>query len=157
MKITLVAIGSTRTDYIRQGIKTYLDRLKHYISFESIEIADPKSSKSMTPDSIKAAEAVAILNTLQRGDKVILLDERGKEYTSREFSNIIQREMLSGIKRLVFVVGGPYGFAQTVYQRADTLISFSKMTFSHEMIRLFFVEQIYRVMTILNNEPYHHD
>lgn len=111
----------------------------------------------MTPDSIKAAEAVAILNTLQRGDKVILLDERGKEYTSREFSNIIQREMLSGIKRLVFVVGGPYGFAQTVYQRADALISFSKMTFSHEMIRLFFVEQIYRVMTILNNEPYHHD
>jgi len=157
MKIALVAIGTTRTDYIRQGIKTYLDRLKHYISFELIEIADPKSSKSMAPDSLKAAEAVAILNTLQRGDKVILLDERGKEYTSREFSNIIQREMLSGIKRLVFVVGGPYGFAQTVYQRADALISFSKMTFSHEMIRLFFVEQIYRVMTILNNEPYHHD
>ncbi len=157
MKISLLKVGATHTDYIVAGIKMYLDRLKYYIPVEIIELPDIKNTKSLSKDQQKEKEGALILASVQNSDRVILLDERGKEFTSREFSTMLEREMSSGIRRLVFVVGGPYGFAEEVYKRADSKVSFSKMTFSHEMIRLFFVEQVYRAMTILRNEPYHHD
>ena len=157
MKISLIVVGSTHTDYIRRGITEYTDRLKHYLPVEITEIADLRNTKSLTPEQQKEKEGQLIMGALQPSDRVVLLDERGVEYTSREFASQLERHMTSGIKRLAFVVGGPYGFSAAVYGRADARTSFSRMTFSHEMIRLFFVEQVYRAMTILRNEPYHHD
>lgn len=120
-------------------------------------IPDVKSSKALSEDTQKQQEGRSIISALQPGDIVTLLDERGKELTSREFSSMIERRMVQGIKRLVFVIGGPYGFSNEVYERADSKLSLSRMTFTHEMVRLFFMEQIYRAMTIMRGEPYHHD
>ena len=157
MKIVIIAVGKTSTDYVARGVEEFLKRANRYVGVELTVIPDVKSSKALNEDAQKQQEERAILAALQPGDVVTLLDERGKELTSREFSGLIERRMIQGIKRLVFVIGGPYGFAREVYERADDKLSLSRMTFTHEMVRLFFTEQIYRAMTIMRGEPYHHD
>lgn len=157
MKITLIAVGKTSTDYVARGIEEFLKRVNRYIPMELCVIPDIKASKTLTEECQKQREGQAIIGALQPGDIVVLLDERGKELTSREFSAMIERRMVQGLKRLVFVIGGPYGFSHDVYSRADEKLSLSRMTFTHEMVRLFFTEQLYRAMTIMRGEPYHHD
>lgn len=157
MKIELIAIGRTQSKYLTQGIDNYCQRIAHYIPFSLTVLPDLKSTKSLSEEQQKQREGQMLLAAFQPSDAVILLDERGKELTSREFATFIDRKMVSGLKRLVFVIGGPYGFSQEVYARADGKLSLSRMTFSHEMVRLFFTEQIYRAMTIMRGEPYHHD
>ncbi|MCU4164754.1 23S rRNA (pseudouridine(1915)-N(3))-methyltransferase RlmH [Carboxylicivirga caseinilyticus] len=156
MKIELVMIGKTDEKYLIQGIEKYLQRLKHYISFKMTTIPDLKNTKNLSEDQQKKLEGDQILSQLQPGDQLILLDENGKEFNSVGFSDFIEKKMISGLKRLVFVIGGPYGFSDEVYKKANQKISMSQMTFSHQMVRLFFTEQVYRAMTILKNEPYHH-
>ncbi len=157
MKILLMAVGRTSIDFVQKGIAEYLDRLRHYLPVEVKIIADLKRSATLTPERQKQLEGEAILASLQPSDQVILLDENGREYTSREFAAWMERRMASGAKRVVFIVGGPFGFSPAVYDRADSKVSLSRMTFNHEMVRLFFVEQLYRSMTILRGEQYHHD
>ena len=157
MKITLLAIGKTNAKYLQEGIEQYTKRLSHYIPFELKILPDVKTTKALTTDKQKEMEGQMFLNTIQSGDVVVLLDERGKEMTSRDFSVYIDKKMVTVAKNLIFVIGGPYGFSAEMYNRANEKLSLSKMTFSHEMIRLFFIEQIYRAMTILKGEPYHHD
>ncbi len=157
MKIILVLIGKTDESYLETGIKKYIDRLKHYIPFEIKVIPDIKNSKNMSEDQQKNKEGELILQQIQAGDEVFLLDEGGKEYSSRGFAGFVERKLLQGIKRVIFVIGGPYGFSKDVYDKANGKISLSKMTFSHQMVRLIFAEQLYRAMTILKNQPYHHD
>jgi len=151
-----MAVGRTSIDFVRRGIDEYLNRLQHYLSVDVKIIPDVKRTASLTEDKQKDMEGAAILAAVQPSDRVILLDERGKEYSSEEFAAFMEKQMLSGAKRLVFVVGGPYGFSPEVYSRADGKLSLSRMTFNHEMVRLFFVEQLYRSQTILRGEPYHH-
>ncbi len=157
MKITLLAIGKTNAHYLQTGIEQYTKRLSHYIPFELKILPDVKTTKALTTDRQKELEGEIFLSAIGQGDWVTLLDEKGKEYTSRDFANYIDRKMISIPKNLIFVIGGPYGFSNAMYDRANEKLSLSKMTFSHEMIRLFFIEQIYRAMTILKGEPYHHD
>ncbi len=157
MKITLLAIGKTNTQYLQDGIDIYTKRLGHYIPFELKILPDVKTTKALTPDKQKEMEGQIFLSAIGQGDWVTLLDERGKEFSSREFSTYLDKKMITIPKNLIFIIGGPYGFSQEMYNRANEKLSLSKMTFSHEMIRLFFVEQIYRAMTILKGEPYHHD
>lgn len=157
MEITLLTVGKTTTGYIQTGIEEYCKRLKRYVQFGIKSLPDIKNSKKMSEDLQKSAEGNLIINELSQSDYVVLLDERGEMPTSRGFSEFLQKGMLSGKKRMVFIVGGPYGFSPDVYARADAKLSLSRMTFSHEMIRLFFTEQVYRAMTILKGEPYHHD
>ena len=157
MKITLLAIGKTNAKYLQEGIEQYTKRLGHYIPFELKILPDVKTTKSLTTDKQKEMEGQMFLSTIGQGDWVTLLDERGKEFTSREFANYIDKKMVTLPKNLIFIIGGPYGFSQEMYDRANEKLSLSKMTFSHEMIRLFFIEQIYRAMTVLKGEPYHHD
>ena len=157
MKISLVVIGKTNAAYFVDAINEYKNRLVHYIPFEMEVIPDIKNVKNLREDQQKEKEGELILKTLQPGDYLVLLDEHGKSFTSMEFATYIERKMHVVPKRLVFVIGGPYGFSEAVYKAASEKISLSKMTFSHQMIRLIFVEQIYRAMTILNNEPYHHE
>lgn len=157
MKIVIIAVGKTSTDYVARGVDEFLKRANRYVGVDLVVIPDVKASKALAEDAQKQQEGKAILSAMQAGDIVVLLDERGKELTSRDFSGMIERRMIQGIKRLVFVIGGPYGFAKEVYDRADDKLSLSRMTFTHEMVRLFFVEQIYRAMTIMRGEPYHHD
>ncbi len=157
MKIELAVIGKTSIGYLKQGIDEYIKRLKHYVPFEIKYIDDIKNTKNISEDQQKRTEGAKILSLLDKSDFVVLLDEHGKEYTSMQYSSYIQKRMLSGAKKVVFVIGGPYGFSQEVYDRANDKISFSKMTFNHEMIRLIFTEQLYRAYTIINYEPYHHE
>lgn len=157
MKLLLMAVGKTSQSMIRSGIDLYLERLRHYLPVEVEIVADVRRTSSLTFDRQKELEGEAILKRIEPGDRLILLDENGREMTSREFAAFMEKQMASGVKRVVFVVGGPYGFSQAVYQRADSKLSLSRMTFNHEMVRLFFVEQLYRAQTILRNEPYHHD
>lgn len=157
MKIELAVIGKTSIVYLKQGIDEYIKRLKHYVPFEIKYIDDIKNTKNISEDQQKRTEGTKILSLLDKSDFVVLLDEHGKEYTSMQYSSYIQKRMLSGTKKVVFVIGGPYGFSQEVYDRANDKISFSKMTFNHEMIRLIFTEQLYRAYTIINHEPYHHE
>ena len=157
MKIVIIAVGKTSTGYVACGVEEFLKRANRYVPTELIVIPDVKSSKALSEDAQKQQEGRSIIAALQPGDIVTLLNERGKELTSREFSLMIERRMVQGIKRLVFVIGGPYGFSNEVYERADSKLSLSRMTFTHEMVRLFFMEQIYRAMTIMRGEPYHHD
>lgn len=157
MKITLLAIGKTNTKYLQEGIEQYIKRLSHYIPFEFKILPDVKTTKGLTQEKQKEMEGQMFLNCIQSGDVVVLLDEKGKEMTSREFSVYLDKKMVTVAKNLIFVIGGPYGFSQEMYNRANEKLSLSKMTFSHEMIRMFFIEQIYRAMTILKGEPYHHD
>lgn len=157
MKIMLMAVGRTQSDYLVTGIDNYVKRINRYMPFELKVIPDIKATRSLSEQQQKDAEGRLMLAALQPGDVMILLDERGKQYSSREFAAVVDRYALQSVKRLVFVIGGPYGFSKEMYDRADSQLSLSKMTFSHEMVRLFFTEQIYRAMTILRGEPYHHD
>lgn len=156
MKIRLIAIGKTDQQALRLLIEEYQKRLKRYISFEIEIIPDIKNRKSISQAEQKTKEGALILARIKPSEALYLLDEKGTEYTSVQFSEFIQKKMLSGIKSLVFVIGGPYGFSDEIYSKAVGKISFSPMTFSHQMFRLFVVEQIYRAFTILKNEPYHH-
>lgn len=157
MDIQLLTVGKTSISYVRSGIEEYLKRLKRFVPYSISELPDARKSGKISESEQKEAEGDLILRSLNDSDMVVLLDERGKEYTSREFASFLERAMASGRKRLVFVVGGPYGFSQRVYDRADSKLSLSKMTFNHEMVRLFFTEQIYRGISILHGLPYHHD
>lgn len=157
MKICLLVVGKTTTDFLREGIDEYASRVSRFTPFEIRVIPDVKTSRKLTPQLQKEAEGELILAQIQGGDHVVLLDERGREFTSREFSDFLEQKTLSVPKTLFFVVGGPYGFSPAVYARADSKLSLSRMTFPHEMVRLFFVEQIYRALTIARNMPYHHD
>ena len=156
MKIVLLTIGKTSEMYLIEGIAQYQKRLKNYTQFEMLEILNIKNAKSFSNAELMKKEGKLILKQLQSSDHLVLLDDKGKDFTSPKFSEKLQSWMLSGKKRLVFVVGGAYGFSEEVYARGNEKLSLSKMTFSHQMVRLFFVEQIYRGYTILNNEPYHH-
>lgn len=158
MKILLMAVGRTTSEIMRRGIDLYKDRLKYYDAPVEIKIIeDIKGAKSLTQQRQKELEGESILRDVTPSDRVVLLDENGREFTSREFAAFVDKQMVSGVKRLVFVVGGPYGFSDAVYARADSKLSLSRMTFNHEMVRLFFIEQLYRAMTIRRGEPYHHD
>ena len=157
MEITLLTVGKTTQNYIQAGIDDYIKRLRRYVPYKIESIPDIKASKAMTEEQQKQKEGESILSFLSPADFCILLDEHGREFSSMEFSSWMQKTMASGKKRAVFVVGGPYGFSKDVYSRADYKISLSKMTFTHEMVRLFFTEQVYRAMTILRGEPYHHE
>lgn len=157
MEIELLTVGKTQVKFVEEGISEYTRRLKHYVSYSIKSLPDIRNSAKMDSVRQKDAEGERILECINNGDYVILLDERGKQYTSVEFSAFIEKQMITGRKKVIFVVGGPYGFSKAVYGRADSLISLSKMTFNHEMVRLFFTEQIYRAMTILRHEPYHHE
>jgi 23S rRNA (pseudouridine1915-N3)-methyltransferase len=157
MKIKLLVIGKTDDKNLVQLIENYQKRLQHYISFQLEVILDIKNVKNLSEIQQKEKEGELILSKLQNTDQLILLDEKGKEFRSLDFANFLQKKMNSGIKQLVLVIGGPYGFSETVYKKAMGKISLSKMTFSHQMIRLFIVEQLYRGFTILKNEPYHHE
>jgi 23S rRNA (pseudouridine1915-N3)-methyltransferase len=157
MKIKLLAIGKTDNKNLNQLIDEYQNRLKHYIKFELEIIPDIKNVKNLSEIQQKEKEGDLILSKLQNTDVLVLLDDKGKHFTSIEFSTYLQKKMNAGLKQLVLVIGGPYGFSDTVYKKAQGKISLSKMTFSHQMIRLFIVEQIYRGFTILKNEPYHHE
>ena len=156
MTIQLIAIGKTDNKELQKLIENYINRLKHYIKFEFHIIPDLKNVKNLSEIEQKRKEGELILKRIEKNDVAILLDERGKTYDSPGFSKLLQRHMNSGIKRLVFVIGGPYGFSEEVYNRANAQLSLSQMTFSHQMVRLFVIEQIYRGFTILRNEPYHH-
>lgn len=151
-----MTVGRTRTSFVNEGIAEYKCRLTRYVPFSLMELPDVKTSRSMTESRQKDREGIMILEKILPSDFVVLLDERGREYTSEGFSDYLQKLMAAGRKRTVFIIGGPYGFSKQVYDRADALLSMSRMTFNHEMVRLFFIEQIYRAMTILKGEPYHH-
>ncbi|WP_113664121.1 23S rRNA (pseudouridine(1915)-N(3))-methyltransferase RlmH [Pedobacter nanyangensis] len=157
MKISLIAIGKTEDKYLVEGIGKYLGRLKHYINFSFTAIPDIKNSKNLSEAQQKSKEAELILKQLTNSDVVVLLDEKGKKYSSMQFSQYINKQMVGSVQNLVFIIGGPYGFDESIYQRSNSSISLSDMTFSHQMVRLFFVEQLYRAFTILKNEPYHHE
>ena len=157
MKISLIVIGKTDASYFVDAINEYKNRLVHYIPFEMEIIPDIKNVKNLREEQQKEKEGELILKMLQPGDYLVLLDEHGKSFTSMEFATYLERKMHVVSKRLVFVIGGPYGFSEAVYKAASEKISLSKMTFSHQMIRLIFVEQIYRAMTILKGGPYHHE
>ncbi|MCR9227674.1 MAG: 23S rRNA (pseudouridine(1915)-N(3))-methyltransferase RlmH [Flavobacteriaceae bacterium] len=156
MQITLIAIGKTDKSELEELIAVYEKRLRHYIKFQLEVIPDIKNRKNLSEAQQKDKEGELILAQLQPTDTLILLDEKGKQYTSVDFAQFLQKKMNSGIKNLVLVIGGPYGFSDAVYAKSSGKISMSKMTFSHQMVRLFIVEQIYRGFTILRNEPYHH-
>lgn len=156
MKVRLICIGKTPKGYLLEGEKIFEDRLKHYISFEKIEIPDIKNAKSLNFDQIKKQEGLEFLKKINQGETTILLDEKGKQYTSEDFAGYFQGKMNQGIKTLNLLIGGPYGFSDEIYELASGKISLSKMTFSHQMIRVFLMEQVYRAMTILRGEPYHH-
>lgn len=156
MKITLLVVGKTTDQRLQTLIEDYQQRLKHYVPFEMVVIPDLRNAKALTQTQIKEQEGIEILRRITPSMDVILLDEHGREYRSIEYAQWIQKKMAAG-RDVIFIVGGPYGFSPAVYERANGKISLSKMTFSHQMIRLFFTEQIYRAMTILRGEPYHHE
>jgi 23S rRNA (pseudouridine1915-N3)-methyltransferase len=157
MKIQLIVTGKTFQDFVLKGVNEYAARLKYYLPFEMEVIPDIKNTKNLSFGQVKEKEGELILKSLQAGDFVVLLDECGMTFTSPEFSKYIGKKMQTVPKRLVFIIGGPYGFSQKVYEVAQEKIALSKMTFSHQLVRLVFVEQLYRAMTILGNEPYHHE
>ena len=157
MKIKLIVVGKTNAKYLLEGEKEYGNRLKHYTKFEEIIIPDVKQSGKLSENELKKKESQLILGKLENSDHVILLDDKGKSYSSVEFANFLQQKMNSSLKSLVFVVGGAFGFSDEVYLRANSKLSLSKMTFSHQMVRLIFKEQLYRGFSILRGEKYHHE
>ena len=157
MRLKIIIIGKTEEAYLKQGIEKYHTRLKNYISTEVIEIPALKSTKNLSIEQQKTKEGELIMKKLQKSDLIVLLDEKGKEYNSMDFSKFFQNKMNSGIKSLCLIIGGPYGFSKDVYAHSQQKIALSKMTFSHQMIRLLLFEQCYRAMSILRNEPYHHE
>ncbi len=157
MKTLLLLVGRTANPHLAVLIDDYAARLKHYTTFETITIPELRNTKSLTPDQQKQAEGQLILRQLQPADHLVLLDERGLTLRSTQFAQWLQRKHNTTTRRLVFLIGGPYGFSPQVYARANDQLSLSPMTFSHQMVRLIFTEQLYRAFTILNNEPYHHE
>ncbi|NGF56622.1 23S rRNA (pseudouridine(1915)-N(3))-methyltransferase RlmH [Parapedobacter sp. SGR-10] len=157
MKISLICIGKTDEKFIQEGIDKYLKRLKHYIGFQLLVLPDVKNVKNLSEFQQKEKEGELLLKQLSPQDFVILLDERGKEIRSVEFARYFEQKMLASTQHVVFLIGGPYGFSDEMIKRANDKISLSKLTFSHQMVRLFFVEQVYRAFSILKGEPYHHE
>lgn len=157
MKITLLTVGKTDKDWVKEGLDIYVSRLKHYIPFAVTEIPELKNVSSLTSAQIKVKEGELILKNVRPGDDLILLDERGRQFTSMELAKVLQDKISYSGKDIIFVIGGAYGFSDAVYSRADSKISLSKMTFSHQMVRAIFAEQIYRAFTIMRGEPYHHE
>ena len=157
MKILLLTIGNTDKKYMKEGTDDYVKRLSFYIQFETKVIPDLKNRNTLSVELQKEKEGQLILNQIIPGDYMILLDEHGTEFSSLELSKWLEKKMIAGIRQIVFLIGGPYGFSKMVYQRADFKISLSQLTFSHQMVRLIFVEQVYRAMTIIKNESYHHE
>ncbi|HNX54800.1 MAG TPA: 23S rRNA (pseudouridine(1915)-N(3))-methyltransferase RlmH [Prolixibacteraceae bacterium] len=157
MKICLLVIGKTDEAYLQKGIELFHKRIPHYIPFELKIIPDVKNAKNLSEDQQKEKEGELILQQIVGSDELFLLDENGEEFTSIKFARFLEKKMVAGLKRLVFVIGGPYGFSASVYSKAIGKVSLSKMTFSHQMVRLIFLEQLYRAMTILKGEPYHHE
>jgi 23S rRNA (pseudouridine1915-N3)-methyltransferase len=157
MKIVLLTIGKTSERYLLDGIQHYQNRLKYYMPFEIIEIPNIKKAQNLSKTELKRKEGLLITQYIQSSDYIILLDDKGKTSSSLEFAQKLESWLNSGKKRLLFVVGGAYGFSDEIYSKAPEKCSLSKMTFSHQMVRLFFAEQLYRAFTILKNEPYHHE
>jgi len=157
MKLKIVAIGKTHKSFLVDGENEYLKRIKKYVTIEKIEIPDLKNAKKLTFNQIKEKEGKLLLAKVEKHSLIVLLDEKGKEFTSMKFSKWMQDKMNRGYKNIIFLIGGAYGFSDEVYKAANEKIALSKMTFSHQMIRMLFTEQIYRAFTILNNEPYHHE
>lgn len=157
MKISLLVVGKTVHSYLNQGIDEYTKRISRYCPFSIQYIADAKTTKSLSQEQQKQLEGDNIAAALDKSDYVVLLDEHGKEFSSVDFSTYIERKMQSVSKRLVFIIGGPYGFSKEIYGRANEKISLSKMTFPHDLIRLVFTEQLYRAFSIIHHEPYHHE
>jgi 23S rRNA (pseudouridine1915-N3)-methyltransferase len=156
MKVKLLVVGKTAFDYLKVGEEIYQDRLKHYCSFERIEVQDVKNPKNFSKEEIKRKEAISILSKLSPNDFLILMDENGKEFSSVEFANWIEKRNLLP-QNIIFVIGGAYGFDESIYERMNMKLALSKMTFSHQMVRLIFLEQLYRAFTITKGEPYHHE
>ena len=156
MNIKLILVGKTTETYLNTAIDKYIKRLKFYTNFEIITIPELKNAKKLNLEQQKEKEGKLILSKINNSDYIVLLDEKGKEFTSEKFADWINKKQINSTKLLVFIVGGPYGFSQEIYSLANEKISLSQMTFSHQMIRLLFVEQLYRAFTIINNEPYHH-
>ena len=156
MIIKLLVVGKTDATVLEKVIEDYRRRIRFYIKFEIEIVPDLKNTKNLSQEEQKNKEGELLLKQIGENDFLILVDERGKEYTSMEFASYLQKIMNTGVKQCVFAIGGPYGFSSKVYQRANSTCSLSKMTFSHQIVRLFFAEQLYRAFTILNNEPYHH-
>lgn len=157
MKITLITVGKTDVKWVKEGLELYAGRLSHYIQFTVNEIPELKNASALSRDQIKEKEGDLILGLIRPADDVILLDEHGKEFRSMEFASYIQNKMAYSGRNIAFVIGGAYGFSQKVYDRADSKMSLSKMTFSHQMVRTIFAEQLYRAFTIIKGEPYHHE
>ena len=157
MDLKLVTVGKTDVKWVKEGLDLYVSRLRHYAPFALVEIPQLKNVSAFTQEQIKEKEGELILKQVTPGDSVILLDERGKEYRSVEWAEWIRQRLARGGKGLVFVIGGAYGFSQAVYDRAEGMISLSRMTFSHQMVRTVFAEQLYRAFTIIRGEPYHHE
>ena len=157
MNIELVVVGKTDIKEVEALVVQYTKRLNHYVKFAITTIADVRNTKKLSEAEQKRLEGEAIMRVINDSDYVMLLDEHGAELRSIEFADLLQRRMLAGTKRLIFVIGGPYGFSEAVYQRANSKLSLSKMTFSHQIVRAIFTEQLYRAFTILKNEPYHHE
>ena len=157
MKISLVTVGKTDMKWVREGLDLYVSRLSHYVPFTLDEIPELKNAASLTREQVKEKEGELVLRQVAPGDAVVLLDERGKEYRSVEWAEWIRQRLARGGKSLVFVIGGAYGFSKKVYDRAEGLVSLSRMTFSHQMVRTIFAEQLYRAFTIIKGEPYHHE
>ena len=156
MKTTLILVGKTTDKHFQAGISDYAERISHYMPFDMMTIPELKNTKSLSEEQQKTAEGELILKQIQPSDTVVLLDEHGKELRSVEYARWLAQKQQAA-RRLVFVIGGPYGFSQEVYKRADEKLSLSKMTFSHQMVRLIFTEQLYRACTIIKGEPYHHE
>ena len=157
MNVTLLTVGKTDVKWVKEGLDLYVSRLEHYVPFSVVEIPELKKAGSLTRQQIKDKEGELILKQLGPSDTLILLDEHGREFRSLEFADYIQKQLGSGTRNLFFTIGGAYGFSDAVYQRCQGKISLSKMTFSHQMVRTIFAEQLYRAFTILKGEPYHHE
>jgi len=157
MKITLITMGKTDVEWVRKGLELYVSRIGHYVPFQLCEIPELRNVSSLSRDLIKEKEGELILKGVRPSDEVILLDERGREFRSVQFASFLQEKMSRSPRDVVFVIGGAYGFSDAVYARADGKLSLSKMTFSHQMVRTVFAEQLYRAFTIIKGEPYHHE
>ena len=155
MKVKLIVLGKTNVNYLKDGETEYDQRIQHYVNFEQLIITDIKNTKNLSTAQLKNKEGEQILSKINTSDCVVLLDEKGKQFSSKEFSNFLNKKNLTSTKYLVFIIGGAFGFSDEVYQRADYKLSLSKMTFTHQMVRMVFKEQLYRALTIIKGEKYH--
>lgn len=157
MKMTLLTVGKTDIPWVREGLDMYVSRLRHYIPFELVEIPELKNVSALSQEQIKQKEGELVLKNVKPADTVVLLDEHGKEFRSIEFAKDLERRISMECRDIVFIIGGAYGFSEKVYERADSKLSLSKMTYSHQLVRTIFAEQLYRAFTIMRGEPYHHE